>query len=192
MFSKIVPIAVLLLAFPLFSPVSSSPQKTVGERLGEWETDPVIEICAMPTEMQVGTAVMSATDKWRGLGYRIADVTAEMNSVSPCQTGNVGGYIVIELDSDVPNPITYLMVDSRGNIAWAKIKLPGPVGDRVIEHEIGHALGWEHNDISGHIMNGVYSLGGDSYHGMSVGDRYYPPLRSFPGARAPRRGSLRD
>ena len=192
MFSKIVPIAVLLLAFPLFSPASSSPQKTVGERLGEWEIDPIIEICTMPIEMQVGVTVMDAADKWRGHGYRISDVTAEMNSTSPCRTGNVGGYIIIELDERVSNPVTYLMVDTNGNIKWAKIKLPGPVRERVIEHERGHALGWEHNDISGHIMNGIYSRGGDSYHGMSVGSRYYPPLRSFPGARAPRRGTLRD
>ena len=192
MSSKIIITVILLLTFPVFFSAGATPQKTVGERLGEWETDPVVEICRMPAEMQIGSAVMDAVDKWRGHGYRISDVTAEMNSSSPCQTGNAGGHIVIELDVSIPNPLTYLMVDDRGNIKWAKIKLPGAVKLRVVEHEIGHALGWAHNDISGHIMNGVYSRGGDSYHGMSIGGRYYPPPRSFPGARAPRRGTLRD
>ena len=191
MFSKII-LVVLLIPLTLAVPTSSSidSPRTVGEPLGTWSSPPVVEICEGASTL-LGTPVLDAVDTWRGLGYAIADVTAESNVDSPCQTGNVGGYIMIQVDLTVSNPTTFLMV-VEGEIAWAKIKIPGPIKERVLEHEFGHALGWPHNEIPGHIMNGSYDRGGDSYRDLRVGPRYRPPPRSFPGARGPRRGTGRD
>ena len=189
MFSKII-LVVLLIPLTLAIPTSSSidTPRTVGEPLGTWSSPPVVEICeGAPLP---GIAVMDAVDQWRELGYPIIDIISETHN-GPCQTGNVGGYIIIELDEAVPNPRTYLMV-TDGEIQWAKIMLPGPIKARVIEHELGHTLGWNHNEIPGHIMNGNYERGGDSYRDLRVGPRYRPPPRSFPGARGPRRGTGRD
>jgi len=191
MFSKI--ISMLAMVSTTMILTSSSPidtPRTVGDPLGTWKTPPVVEICESASA-SLGTPVLDAVDTWRALGYAIDDVTAESNADSPCQTGNVGGYIMIQVDPTASNPTTFLMV-VEGEITWAKIKIPGPIKERVLEHEFGHALGWPHNEIPGHIMNGSYNRGGDSYRDLRVGPRYYPPLRSFPGARAPRRGTARD
>jgi hypothetical protein len=191
MFSKII-LAALLIPLTLAVPASSSIDipRTVGEPLGTWFSSPLVEIC-QSASTSLGTPVLDAVDIWRALGYAIDDVTAEFNIDSPCQTGNVGGYIMIQVDPTVSNPTTFLMVVD-GKIAWAKIKIPGPIKERVLEHEFGHALGWPHNEIPGHIMNGSYDRGGDSYRDLRVGPRYRPPPRSFPGARGPRRGTGRD
>jgi len=189
MFSKIL-LAGLLIPLTMAIPASISIdiQRTVGDPLGTWHIAPTVEICdGAPIS---GTDVITAVNEWRDLGYPIVDIVTESYD-SPCKTGNVGGHIIIEFDESVPNPRTYLMV-IEGVIAWAKIKLPGPIKPRVIEHELGHAIGWNHNDIPGHIMNRDYERGGDSYKDLRIGPGYRPPPRSFPGARAPRRGTGRD
>jgi len=189
MLSKIIFAIVII---PIFFVISSSSAidspRIVGEPLGQWTSEPVLEICK---EAPItGTEVLRSVDVWRELGYPIIDVVLEVPG-SGCETGNIGGKIIVELDETVPNPRTYLMV-ADGEIKWARIKLPRTVKSRVIDHEMGHAVGWNHNDIPGHIMNGSYERGGENYRGLRAGPRYRPPPRSFPGARAPRRGTSRD
>ena len=50
---------------------------------------------------------------------------------------------------------------SRDEILSARIQFGGPrKKSRILEHEIGHALGWSHCNRRGHIMNPEWSRGG--------------------------------
>ena len=45
-------------------------------------------------------------------------------------------------------------------IYWATIELRHPYTERVLEHEIGHALGWLHTRTRGHMMHPLHFEGG--------------------------------
>ena len=45
-------------------------------------------------------------------------------------------------------------------IYWANIELRHPYTARVLEHEIGHALGWLHTRTRGHMMHPLHFEGG--------------------------------
>jgi hypothetical protein len=59
-------------------------------------------------------------------------------------------------------------LSKTGEIFKAKIEIVSGWGnsERVLEHEIGHALGWGDNSQTGHIMNGSWSLGGFNSQGL--------------------------
>ena len=52
-------------------------------------------------------------------------------------------------------------------ILKAKIALKNTWGeaDRILEHELGHALGWLDYNQTGHIMHHEWSRGGTKYYG---------------------------
>ena len=55
-----------------------------------------------------------------------------------------------------------------GVIIKAKVEILPAWGatERILEHEIGHALGWGDVRRTGHIMNSVWSLGGHGIEGL--------------------------
>ena len=52
------------------------------------------------------------------------------------------------------------MDNDSQEIQWAKIYLKSNVKERVLEHELGHALGWMHTKQSGHMMHEKLIYGG--------------------------------
>ena len=59
-------------------------------------------------------------------------------------------------------PVGGILVDKNTNeILWSIIELKSDmVGERVLEHELGHAIGWMHTRAIGHIMNESLARGG--------------------------------
>lgn len=134
--------------------IARSPNKTA-----EWTSQPTIVICKnAPTSTG---AVESAVSWWRLLGYRFW-MTVPSSIHYGCLFGEPDGNILIRLIDNRgvdPNNLatTYLYYNKdSGEILWAEILLRGEPRERVLEHELGHALGWRHYSRRSHIMHPVW------------------------------------
>jgi hypothetical protein len=138
-----------------------------------WRQTPNILICA-GSDIKLDR-VKKAVTFWDKLGYKFGPITeAELANYS-CASGiPLTNQIII----DIPNqgfPFgnhlgttkTWWRTDT-GEILKAKIEIIGgwENAERVIEHEIGHAIGWSDNIVTGHIMNKSWSLGGYGSRGL--------------------------
>ena len=72
----------------------------------------------------------------------------------------------------------YKLTETK-EILWATIKIQqtAVTKPRVLEHEIGHALGWPHFGRRGHLMNALWQNGGYNTAGLQA--RYYNGLPVF-------------
>jgi|3_EtaG_2_1085321.scaffolds.fasta_scaffold83776_2 hypothetical protein len=170
--------------------MSGSTSTASEKRLGAWALPPNIEVCD-DAPVQVDDLIVG-TYWWASIGYKFGKISAAGDA---CKTGNVGGTIIIRGMPKSKSHIatTHFLVDDTGAVGWAKIYLPEIVLERVLEHELGHALGWEHINQDKHIMHSDYAKGGWNDSGVQLVERpTTDTLQSFPGAAAPRRGGLRD
>ena len=137
------------------------------EKFATWKSKPDVKICnyAPVTVDQVKRAL----SWWEKLGYKFGYVYRS-NCVENAHYGN----IVISLagqdfDFNRSYGTTNLHYDtSTGVVHWAQIFLPENVRERVLEHEIGHALGWHHSARTGHILHPSWQRGGWDSTGLRV------------------------
>ena len=134
--------------------VSSSKIK----RLGQWEFPPSIEICLSAPVTKA--KVIVAAQFWYDLGYKFGEIYPQRPN-SSCDTGNMNGQILISNyvhKASMPGE-TILYINDQDQIKWAKIRLEQDIS-RILEHELGHALGWSHTSQVGHLMNPTLEDGG--------------------------------
>jgi hypothetical protein len=134
-------------------------------RVGTWAYTPTIIICeyAPISEVQIRSAVVF----WKRLGHRFFDSQYKHDPLNKCNETNPAGYIVIHLVTigvglgETSLAETHFFVNSNTNkIEWAKIYLRKNVRETVLEHELGHALGYLHYDKPKHLMNSKWIEGG--------------------------------
>ena len=133
-----------------------------------WVVAPDIVICN-GSRVTVGRASRAMTF-WRRLGYSFGEIIDNVQT-GPCLGEMPRGQIVIDLigqDFVEPNLAmtrTYFYT-TTGEIVGARIemKATSATKERVLEHEIGHALGWSHYNRRYHLMHEDWNHGGwDSY-----------------------------
>ncbi|HHZ95137.1 MAG TPA: hypothetical protein EYN67_06175 [Flavobacteriales bacterium] len=62
---------------------------------------------------------------------------------------------------------THFYVDNNTKIIdWAKIYMRDDLRDTVLEHELGHALGFLHYNRINHLMNEKWMMGGWDKNGL--------------------------
>tara|TARA_R110002020_G_scaffold44161_5_gene127583 strand:+ start:1750 stop:2289 length:540 start_codon:yes stop_codon:yes gene_type:complete len=142
-------------------------------RSGEWITTPDIIICDSGT-VSVGRA-LKALEYWKKLGYNFGTVRKAPRHDYNCAKGVPAPHqIMIDIPSQhfafgkhIGTTKTWTL-SKTGEIFKAKIEIVSGWGnsERVLEHEMGHALGWGDNSQTGHIMNGSWSLGGLNSRGL--------------------------
>ena len=139
-----------------------------------WNEAPNIIVCeAAPVEE---TRIRSAVKFWEDQGFEFG--TLEFKQRTPtsraaCIDKGPVGTIVIHL---VPYPTTmeattlaqtHFYVDNETKkIRWAIINLRIEPPERVMEHELGHALGWRDYNQTGHIMHSEWARGGHNIKGL--------------------------
>ena len=126
-----------------------------------WSMVPTVVICN--SDMIEISKVESAIGWWRERGYDIGIIVVNIPG-SICHQAGWDGVITIE-GPDAMFDFDYLAIThrkaSRNEILSARIQLRAySKKDRILEHEIGHALGWSHCNRRGHIMNPEWSRGG--------------------------------
>ena len=134
-----------------------------------WDDVPSIRICDGSGVTM--SRAQSAVHMWRKLGYAFGNIYWDHGS-QICLIGGISGEITILLarsDTPIGNnlAITRTFYNSETKIIQkAQIFVLGGYSDkpRLLEHEIGHALGWAHFNRTYHIMNSNYpETGSDTY-----------------------------
>jgi hypothetical protein len=134
----------------------------VPQQKAAWEIEPTIRLCAS-TEI-LSSRLKRAIFYWEGAGYSFGEVTKD--PLSTCMNARAGEIIITLPESgfrDEHMASTRIYTDNHsGAIVKAKICILPKNGrkDRVLEHEIGHALGWSHYRQKLHIMHPNWYLGG--------------------------------
>lgn len=141
-------------------------------KVGTWKLTPTVIVCehAPVTEVQIKSAV----NFWKGLGYRFYSTQYKYDPLNKCLSKSPQGYIVIHLvtqgirleESSLAQ--THFYVDNDTNeIQWARIYMRPDIRDTVLEHEIGHALGFLHYNMINHLMNQKWTMGGWDKDGLA-------------------------
>ena len=140
-------------------------------KVGTWGLTPTIIVCeyAPISQTQVNSAVMF----WKGLGHKFYSTQYKHDPLNKCMNPQPVGYIVIHLVTmGVPmeqNALaqTHFFVENHSNeIKWAIIYMRSDVKKTVLEHEIGHALGYLHYNKIGHLMHAKHIQGGWDSEGL--------------------------
>ena len=143
---------------------------TVGQpqQTAEWKEAPRVRVCAS-TEASI-SRVQEAVKYWEIIGHKFDGVF--MDHRIDCSEPYYGEIIITLPESDFNNKhiaSTRLYTEKiTGNIAKVKIFIyPRSVKkDRVLEHELGHALGWKHHKQKFHIMHPNWLEGGTDHAGL--------------------------
>ena len=136
-----------------------------------WSKKPDIRLClgSGVTELRL----QQATSFWERLGYEFGNIYVD-DRTQHCFIGGNNNEIVIMLvnsDIEIGGKLavtrTYYIASSR-EIVKSQIYIHkfASKKERVLEHEIGHALGWVHFNQSYHLMHANYNRGGHTTSGL--------------------------
>tara|TARA_R110000744_G_scaffold343805_1_gene449030 strand:- start:28 stop:558 length:531 start_codon:yes stop_codon:yes gene_type:complete len=133
-----------------------------------WEGAPRVRICHT-TELSM-FRVQKAIKYWEMLGYDFESVHTDYTLT--CGEPRYGEIIITlpegnltELQMAATRTYTEKIT---GKIAKVKIFVYPKSGrkERVLEHEMGHALGWQHHKQKFHMMHPSWYLGGYDHTGL--------------------------
>tara|TARA_R110000824_G_scaffold326895_1_gene513837 strand:- start:130 stop:642 length:513 start_codon:yes stop_codon:yes gene_type:complete len=133
--------------------------------LAEWKEDPIIIVC--PDSEITPYRVQLAVDWWGIRGHNFSYVHWDNNN-QICSKGTfMKGMIFIRANGDlIPN--TYAItarLSLGGRMQSATITLPNKhkYMPRLLEHELGHTLGFTHVEKIGHMMHPIHEYGGEKF-----------------------------
>ena len=134
-------------------------------KVGTWFITPTVIVCEYAPINQV--QINSAIAFWTRLGYKFHTTQYKSDPLNTCSSTNPTGYIVIHLISsnikmeDTSLAQTHFYVDNdTSEIEWATIYMRDDIRKTVLEHELGHALGFLHYNRINHLMNEKWTMGG--------------------------------
>lgn len=147
--------------------MKSCNEPVVVNKWGEWDEPPEVILCDSSTHSF--DDVLEVVSRYEERGHKFGDII----ELSMCPEENVPGWIVIK---DAGTKIRYSEMGhahSKFNTETGKI-LSSSIETRkdsdilVLEHEMGHALGYDHVNRSGHIMSSSVSELGPNDSGLYI------------------------
>jgi hypothetical protein len=132
--------------------------------IAEWDEDPILIIC--PDSDLSRYRANLAVEWWGIRGYEIAYIHRDKDNTI-CNNTWREGMIMIRGEGELL-PDT-LAITSRlavvNKMIAAQIILPNESRNtpRLLEHELGHAFGMRHAEITGHIMHPIHNLSGENF-----------------------------
>ena len=142
---------------------------------------PDIRICS-ETKIKK-SRVETAVRFWEGLGYSFGDILIDdyRHRSSPCTPRPFEVVFRLPTQGDITNGVqsNYLActLASRNTetleIIYAEIffmSISDSSRPRMMEHELGHALGWQHAGTTYHIMHSEYNKTGSNARGVRYDD----------------------
>jgi hypothetical protein len=170
------------ISLPLLSePASAGPYVSNYDRIplvsdkppqvAKWGLTPTVIVCehAPVKKAQINKSVQF----WKDLGYRFYNTQYKHDPMNKCLSENPKGYILIHLVTlgirleETALAQTHFYIDNATNqIDYAVIYLRPDVRETVLEHELGHALGFLHYNKINHLMNEKWMMGGWDTEGL--------------------------
>ncbi len=144
----------------------NSPPKI--EQLAEWKSPPIVRVCYNTPIFKY--KVEQALKFWEDLGYEFGTVSWK-DSTEWC-TGDAyfGAITIMPNKQFLGEGILALTRRYTYNsmITGARIEITnrGYDHDYLLEHELGHALGWPHYTVEGHIMHPIIQRAGKNSFGL--------------------------
>jgi hypothetical protein len=133
--------------------------------VAEWSVDPVVVVCSDSslTSYRVAKAI-----EWWGIREKHISYYHFDHENEICGKRVVPKGIILIRSSGVLPQHTYAVTTrfaKRDEMISAIITLPNQNNNmpRLLEHELGHALGMAHVDVVGHIMNPTHEYGGENF-----------------------------
>tara|TARA_B100000131_G_scaffold7812_1_gene8099 strand:- start:1361 stop:1918 length:558 start_codon:yes stop_codon:yes gene_type:complete len=134
--------------------------------------EPRVVVCGKTLVSE--TRMSKAIREWERLGYSFGEVEyVEKEACS--KIDDYGVFFILEPDEDFD--YNYLAITKRFTIKvldqdyilYSKIFIPRKEvrRERILEHEMGHAFGWDHFNSSYHIMHENWAEGGRKITGLS-------------------------
>ena len=139
----------------------------VAAQEGEWKEPPSILLC--PDGPVTVRRIERAMQYWQRLDYTFGPIVHALPGSQDCIRGGArDGTITIDIPSQDFQFGTHLgqtktwRWTATDEIFKARIEIIPAWGDseRILEHEIGHALGWMDMNSNGHIMHRAWASGG--------------------------------
>jgi hypothetical protein len=145
--------------------------QNVPPRVATWKRTPTVIICnSAPINKSQAT---KAVKFWKGLGHRFFTTQFHYDPLDKCRNTTPVGYIVVQLITQETKldedslAVTHFYVNNDTNeVDWAIIYLKNDIRDTVLEHELGHALGYLHFNKINHMMNSKWTQGGWDTNGL--------------------------
>ncbi len=133
--------------------------------VGEWDQEPVVVVC--PDSGLSPYRVGRAIEWWQIREYKISHFHFDKDG-SICNRGRfMEGIIFIRADGEIQKEFyaTTARFAIGKTVLSADILLPNENKDmpRLLEHELGHALGLGHVEKVGHMMHPIHAQGGESF-----------------------------
>ena len=133
--------------------------------IAQWSADPIVIICpdSSLTSYRVAKAI-----EWWGIREKYISYYHFDHENKVCSKRVVPkGIILIRGEGPIPLQ-TYAITtrfSKRGEMHSAIVTLPNKNNNmpRLLEHELGHALGMAHVDVIGHMMNPIHEYGGENF-----------------------------
>ena len=133
-----------------------------------WKESPSVRVCA---ETAIPAYKLTkALSYWKALGYDFGPVRIDHSIV--CDPPRRGEIVFALPDGDfdhsrIASTKLYTHIETN-DIVMAKIQVMprSHKKERVLEHEIGHALGWRHYNQKFHMMNSNWFFGGYDSKGL--------------------------
>ena len=153
--------------FTNFYKISSFSQKP--KQKYKWSIAPRIRLC-QNTEISL-SRVRRAVSYWERLGYEFGEVYLDRFSycmhpkeneiaIALPSGGVIGDKMAVtrvytsKITGEILKSIRYVLPKTG-------------MKERVLEHELGHALGWQHYNHKNHIMHPNWWFGGHSSYGLN-------------------------
>ena len=150
--------------------VERTPPKVAG-----WLYTPTVLVCENAPVDSIRTR--SSVVFWQNLGYDFYKTLYKKDPLNKCTSAAPLGFIVIKLVSqdiliNMKNTTLaqtqFYVNNGTGKREWAIIYLRRDPQGRVLEHEIGHALGFLHYNKIGHLMHEAIPSGGWGIEGLHM------------------------